>query len=408
MRLYYIAIGVAIVTLLFVFMGHASAEGTPFSVSGQVIDSNGNPVSGAIVTLIDSNFNVLGTKTTGADGTYNFLNVVSDFGTVKVEVNFTKDGVTYTVPSYYTNWVNAEGIEIIPSSQTQIPDYPPPVYGYVWGAIETPDNQFIDGVVYIVNIDNGNTYYEFANNTDGKASFSFYVPAGNYWLYAQHYQYGAIYESAHQQITVTPNSNPTGPGVSPYQITLSLGSPTSNPDPAVIESPHINVVSGNVSYSNGYPAENIAVALYEMSDNGTGLVKMNYTATTDNNGHYEFSGVVPTSDGNVVIQANKSIQVEAQYIDANGTLQSIWSTPEILYYPDVILGYSNEDAARNIEIPTITLPVGAATLQASSTAAPSVSLSGSNSGVATGPFIAAVAVGLLCITGVYFILNRKN
>ena len=408
MRLYYMAIGMAIVTLVFVFMGHASAQTSTFSVSGEVTDANGNPVPGAIVTLIDSNFNVLGTKTTGDDGTYNFLNVVSNTGTVKVEVNITKDGVTYAVPSYYTNWVNAEGIQIIPSSQTQISDYPPPVYGYVWGAIETPDNQFIDGVVYLVNIDNDNTYYEFANNTDGKASFSFYVPPGNYWLYAQHYQYGAIYESDHQQITVTPNSNPNDAGVSPYQITLSLSSPTSDPNPGVIESPHINVVSGNVSYPNGNPAANVAVTLYERSDNETGLVNMNYMATTDSSGHYEFSGVVPTSDGNVAIQANKSIWVEAQYIDSNRTLQSIWSTPETLYYPDVIMGNGNEDAARNIEIPTITLPSGTATLQVSPTAEPSVTPSGSNSGVSTGPFIAAVVVGLLCITGVYFILNRKN
>src|SRR5208337_2140848 len=116
MRLIYLAMGVAIVTLLFAFAGHAIAQSAPFSISGQVIDANGNPVSGAIVTLIDSNYNVLGTKMTGNDGTYDFLNVISNYGTVTVRANFTKDNVTYTVPSYYTRWYNAQGVQAVPGS----------------------------------------------------------------------------------------------------------------------------------------------------------------------------------------------------------------------------------------------------------------------------------------------------
>jgi 5-hydroxyisourate hydrolase-like protein (transthyretin family) len=400
--------GVAIVTLLFAFAGHAIAQSAPFSISGQVIDANGNPVSGAIVTLIDSNYNVLGTKMTGNDGTYDFLNVISNYGTVTVRANFTKDNVTYTVPSYYTRWYNAQGVQAVPGSETQLPDYPPPEYGYVWGAIATPDNQFLDGVVFLVNINSGDTYYEFANNTDGKSSFSFYVPPGMYWLYAQHYQYGAIYESAHEQVNVTPNSNPDAPGLLPYQINLSLDSPASTPNPPTIESPQVNVVSGTVLYANSYPAAGVTVTLYEQSDNATGLVKMNYTAATDSNGHYEFSGVVPTSDSNVTLQASKPIWVEALHIDSNGTQQSVWSTPETLYYPDVILGYGKENAARNIEMPAITVPSGWETPQASPTTEPTNAPSGSKSGLATGPFIAAVIVGLLCVTGVYFLLYRKT
>jgi hypothetical protein len=415
MRRYYLAISIAIVTLLGVFTGHAIAQSTPFSISGQVVDAKGNPVTGAIVTLIDNNYNVLGTETTGQDGTYDFLNVVSNTSMVTVSVSFTADGVAYTLPSYFTRWYPTQGIQIVPSSETQFYDYPPPTYGYVFGAIETPDNQFIDGVVYMVNVNTGITYYEFANSTSG---FSFYVLPGNYWLYAQHYQNGVIYESAHHQFKVAPLSNINGPSVDmPWELTISLDSPDTAPGEGFnVPLPHVNVVNGTVLYSDGYPVANVTVTLYEESDNGTVFLPTNYTTTTDYYGNYTFSGVVPMSDTSVVpmsntgvvIQSSKPIEAVALYYDSNGTLQSYYSSPETLYYPDIFLGYGDENAARNITVHTITIPSAWSMPQPSVTAEPTNTPSAPSPGLAAEPFTAAVAIGIICLAGVYFLLYRKS
>ena len=110
-------------------LGYATVQGTPFSISGEVIDANGNPVPGALVTLLDNTHNVLGERTTGQNGTYDFLNVLSDTTTVTVMVNFTKDGVIYTDPSdYIIHSYPARGSQTIPGNATQIPDYPPPAF----------------------------------------------------------------------------------------------------------------------------------------------------------------------------------------------------------------------------------------------------------------------------------------
>jgi hypothetical protein len=107
----------------------AGVQSAPFSISGQVIDASGNPVPGANVTLMDNYNNVLREETTGQNGTYNFLNVVSDSNMVAVTVDFTKDGVAYTNPAFYIiHWYPAMGIQTIPGSQTRIIDYPPPAF----------------------------------------------------------------------------------------------------------------------------------------------------------------------------------------------------------------------------------------------------------------------------------------
>ena len=119
-------------------VGHATSQSAPssisgfqsapFSISGEVIDANGNPVPGANVTLLDNYNNVLEEETTGQSGTYQFLNVVSNTKMVAVTVDFTKDGVAYTNPYYIIHWYPANGAEDIPGNATQITDYPPPAF----------------------------------------------------------------------------------------------------------------------------------------------------------------------------------------------------------------------------------------------------------------------------------------
>ncbi|HTX44277.1 MAG TPA: carboxypeptidase-like regulatory domain-containing protein, partial [Methanocella sp.] len=231
----------------------ALASGSPFSLSGQVIDRYGNPVQGANVTLLDFNYKIIKVVQTNDNGNYDFINVEAAADTVTVRVNLTKDGKAYDIPSYYTKWYPSKGMQFINSSETQFPAYPPPVYGYVYGAIQTDistSGRFIDGIVYLRSLDDGVTYYEIAERTDGKGSYQFYAPAGPYLLYAQHRENGVVYESARRQITIQAGDVSD---VLETRIVLPLDKPASSPYPAAAPSRHENRINGTVADTDGKP-----------------------------------------------------------------------------------------------------------------------------------------------------------
>jgi|GEM_PF-4045199 len=359
---------IAIILLSITAVTGAQASGTPFSVSGQVVDRFGNPLEGAQVTLVDSNYNIINVKMTNDNGDYDFNNVVADTDTCRVRVSYTDpQGNKYDMPDYYVLWVNTKGLQFIPPSQTYISGYPQPSYGYVWGAIDTSSGTsgtWINGIVYLVGPDS--KYYEFADNTNGKESFSFYAPPGQYQLYAQHWENGVVYQSPHMSVTVGHNVLETDPTLSPTQIVLPLNSPTSDADPATMPAHNTNIVNGTVITKDGKPWPGATVTLMERSDNGSGFIVMKDTSSnpltevTDQNGNYQFTGVVPTSDDNKVIQARKDIKVMVDYADVNGTKQPTYTAPttdvKSLYYPDVIIGYGQENAVRNVSMPVAQLP----------------------------------------------------
>ena len=358
---------ISIILLSITAVTGANASNTAFSISGQVIDRYGDPLPGATVTLIDNNFNTIATKTTNQNGNFDFLNVVAETNTCTVRVSYTdSDGTKYDMPTYYVKWYPTSNIQYIPSSQTQIPNYPQPEYGYLYGAIQTgSDNSatFINGIVYLVSLDNDVKYYEFADRTDGKGSYTFYVPAGSYMLYAQHWENGVVYESTHKQVTVTRNADIAN--VLETRIILPLNTPSSNADPGVMPEHHTNTISGTVLTKDGKPVAGVTVTLLEKADNGSVYIPMKVTdgsivkTTTDSNGNYTFNGAIPTTNDGKSIQAKKDIKVQVDYTDLSGAAQTITaanSDSRPLYYPDVILGYGVEDSARSITMPTVTVP----------------------------------------------------
>jgi hypothetical protein len=412
MRLFNIGICAALVVVLLACAPPAFASGSPFSISGQVLDRYGNPVQGANVTLIDPNYKIIGITHTSENGNYDFVNVISDADTVTVRVNVTKDGKTYDIPSYYKRWYPSKGMQFINKSETTFPAYPPPTYGYVYGAIQTDlstSGRFIDGVVYLASGDV--KYYEFAERTDGKGSFLFYVPPGPYVLYAQHRENGVIYESARKQVTIQPNSDVSE--VLETRIVLPLDSPAVNPDPADIPSRHENRVCGTVMANDGKPFAGATVALYQAADNGTVFVPMRgadsrpLTAITDANGSYEFYGVSPSTDDGKPIQAKKDVKAMVEYLNEYGMRQAAWSEPRPLYYPDVLMGNGLESQARDVTLP-VALHLGDGTPQQPTVSVSEVPPAVPVSNIAVVPLLAALAIGLLCIVGLYLALNRKG
>jgi Sec-independent protein translocase protein TatA len=330
------------------------------------VDRYGNPLSGADVTLIDNDYKTIATRKTLDSGAFDFINVIADTGTCTVKVSYTdSEGTVHNMPQYYVRWYNTKGINIIPSKETYIPDYPLPSFGYVWGAIQTSSGtggNFITGIVYLVSLDNDVKYYILADRTDGKGSYSFYAPPGQYMLYAQHWENGVVYESTHKQVTVGRNTDPTD--VLPTAIVLPLNSPTNNADPAEMPEHQDNKVNGTVVTKDGKPVEGATVTLLQKSDDGTeylpmkgtdGVVK---TAVTDSNGNYEFYGASPTTNDGKSIQSRKDIKAMVEYTDSSGAKQTITAEnrdSRPLYYPDVIMGYGMENAARNVALPQVVL-----------------------------------------------------
>jgi protocatechuate 3,4-dioxygenase beta subunit len=358
---------ISIILLSLTAVTGAQASGTPFSISGQIVDRYGNPLSGADVTLIDNNYKAIGSKKTNENGNYDFVNVVADTDTCTVRVSYTDpDGKKYDMPTYYVLWYPTKGMQFIPSKQTLIPNYPQPTYGYLYGAIQTDmstNGKFINGIVYLVSLDNDVKYYEFADRTDGKGSFAFYVPPGPYMLYAQHWENGVAYESSHKQVTVGRNADIAE--VLETRIILPLNNPTNDPDPAIAPEHQNNRVNGTVLTKDGKPVSGATVTLLEKSDNMSNFITMKgtdgnrITTTTNENGNYEFYGVVPTTDDGKSIQSKKDIKVMVEYTGADGTKQTITAEnrdARALYYPDMIMGYGAENAARNIALPSVTLP----------------------------------------------------
>ena len=252
-------------------VANASADGTPFSAMGQVTDRYGNGVAGATVTMVDNNYKQVAKTKTDSNGNFEFVSISVETSTVKVLTTYTDDnGKTYTIPPEWSNWFPASGSIFVNSTYTKFPDYPPPSYGYVSGAIQTgtgTGDRTLDGVVYVT--DGEVTYYKQSSKTQGSSGYLFYLKPGTYTIYAQHEENNMIYESQRKQITVTGNFLSQ---VTPTIIVCPTNTPASNPDPATLPtSNHYNKVNGTLETKDGKPYAGATVTLYEQSDNGSGI-----------------------------------------------------------------------------------------------------------------------------------------
>jgi hypothetical protein len=126
-----------------------------------------------------------------------------------------------------------------------------------------------------------------------------------------------------------------------------------------------NKVNGTVVTKDGKPWPDATVTLLQKADNGSGYLQMKgsdskpLTTTTNADGYYEFYGVSPTTDDGKSIQSKKDIKVMVQYTGPDGSTQTITADnrdSRPLYYPDMIMGYGAENAARNVALPAVTLP----------------------------------------------------
>jgi hypothetical protein len=332
----------------------ASAAGT-YTVIGQVLDRRGTPVAGATVQLINDEFygsswNVLSTMTSDANGNFKFLNTPSNSVNFMVLITFIDGGKTYKTTQSDSQWTDgSQGIVNIDKKWTTLYNYPPPVYGHLWGIVlaDGGNSRALGGaVVYVMS--NEQKYYSF---TSGNGAYDMLLPVGHYRVYAQYPENGFIYQSAQKDVDVIGST--TKEGSNPLQISVPLAAPSSNPVPAEIPGTFVNTVNGTVTYQDGKGVAGAAVSLWQSSDDSSGNFYKKADTTADNNGYYQFNDVKVTTNPpeNKDFFGMRTFRVSATYTDPQGNLH-IKNQSFPLYNPNVILGIGqSEQSARNMTAP---------------------------------------------------------
>jgi hypothetical protein len=160
-------------------------------------------------------------------------------------------------------------------------------------------------------------------------------------------------------------------------------------------------LSGQVIDRHGNPVQGANVTLIDFNYKIIGIRQ------TAENGIYVFPGVSPTTDDGKPIQAKKDVKAMVEYASADGVKRAAWSEPGPLYYPDVLMGNGMESRARDVTLP-ILLSSGDGIPPQPTVSVSEVPPAVPASNVVTVPLLAALAIGLLCLAGMYLVLNRKG
>ncbi|EHQ88486.1 InlB B-repeat-containing protein [Desulfosporosinus youngiae] len=239
------------------------------TVSGTITDTDGTPVSGATVTLTDTNdSSKTYTGTTDADGNYSIPSVPDGDYTVTV----TKGSETLGNGS-----IAVEGDDVTDES-ADITVTPPTISTHtVSGTITDTDGTPVSGATVTLT-DTNDSSKTYTGTTDADGNYSIpSVPDGDY------------------TVTVTKGSETLGNG----SIAVEGDDVTDESADITVTPPTISThtVSGTIKDTNNSPVSGATVTLTDANDSSK-----TYTGTTDADGNYSISGV---PDGTYTITVTK-------------------------------------------------------------------------------------------------------
>ncbi|QXP61455.1 carboxypeptidase regulatory-like domain-containing protein [Olleya sp. HaHaR_3_96] len=262
----------------------------PGSVSGTILDENGDPVSGIVVTLDDGDAGTVDpTATTDASGNYVFTNVpVGEYtveqttpaNTTVVDGDTTDDGDTVvntdTTDSSIPVTVTAGEVD----ADNNFENSPAP--GSVSGTIVDENGDPVSGIVVTLNDGDAGTVDPTAT-TDASGNYIFTnVPVGEYTV-----------EQTTPANTTVVDGDTTDDGdtvvntdTTDSSIPVTVTAGEVDADNNFENSPAPGSVSGTILDENGDPVSGIVVTLND-GDAGT----VDPTATTDASGNYIFTNV---------------------------------------------------------------------------------------------------------------------
>ncbi len=102
----------------------SASEGQYFTVSGTVTDANWNPISGALVTVYDLDYNGIITQNTNEQGHFLIENITVKSNTFHLKVSYTDaNGEVHTLPGYYIPAYTAKGDVVVDPAKTNFDFY---------------------------------------------------------------------------------------------------------------------------------------------------------------------------------------------------------------------------------------------------------------------------------------------
>jgi hypothetical protein len=250
------------------------------AVTGKALDKNGSPLGNATVQIQNYVSEVIATIKSSSDGTFTYDKVpITGFdgrNTFRLVATYSVNGKTYTDKTeffwIYKNQVVQHNVQII--------YYPPSNYGWLTGKAVNANNfnQYISATIYL-----SNDMYYFVTGEPGD-NFYFYLPEGDYQVWAEHNENSRTYSSGKSNVHVSSDDTKTA------VLTVSLsgnGTAYHAPPPA-----GVNVVHGSIKQKNNAPLYGARVELCRLTGSGFDPVM---STTSDADGYFEFKNVTISS-----------------------------------------------------------------------------------------------------------------
>ncbi len=293
------------------------------SVTGRVLDKNGDPVSGAQVQIVDYEFKNLGTAVSDANGSYSFNNLPGGH-TYRISATLNVNGSTY---SDKTIFFTVNELQVVPEDVV-IFRYPPSGMGWMTGVVTANQNYAVpvSATIYL----NNGMYTYFTEGAGNK--WQFYLPTGDYLVWAEHNSNNTTYASQKYSVHVSSDDTSSEVLYVPLEINPNV---TYHPAPA----PQENVVHGYVEQRNGVPLAGVSIQLCKVLSNGNLSTIME--TTTSQNGYYEFNGISEDA-----ISENYTVKLNYQL---NGKDYTKQSDTFFIYYPNMLNVTHDHTVSMNVD-----------------------------------------------------------
>ncbi len=249
-------------------------------VTGKVVGRDNVPIANARVQIQNNLSEVFSSTVSAADGTFT-IDKIPIYGfdgrnTFRIVATYNVSGKSYTDKTEFF-WIYKN--QII-THDVQIYYYPPSNYGWLTGKVVNVNNynQYVSSTVYL-----SNGMYDFVTSETGD-NWQFYLPAGDYQVWAEHNENGRTYSTGKTDVHV--RSDDTFTAV--LSISLAGNGSTYHAAPAA----GVNIVHGYVKQKNSVPLYGAVVELCRV--NGISFSPVMST-TTNAEGYYEFKGVTISS-----------------------------------------------------------------------------------------------------------------
>lgn len=286
------------------------------AVTGKVLDKNGSPLGNATVDIREWSGYVIGSTRSAPDGTYTFDKVpITGFdgrNTFSLLAKYNVSDKTYSDKTIFF-WIYKNQVV---QHDVVIYYYPPSGHGWLTGKAVNANNfnQYLSATIYL-----SNGMYYFVTSEPGD-HFQFYLPEGDYQVWAEHNENGRTYVSENEKSDVHVRSDDTYTAV--LKVSLAGNGTAYRAPPA----PGMNVVHGSIVQKNNAPLYGVNVELCRL----TGRSLDPAMSTTSNmEGYFEFKNVTISSP-------MESFLVRVVYNYNGSDYMKVSDPPFTIYYNNML------------------------------------------------------------------------